>query len=132
MTTYTDAALVDTLIRNALGPGSTPELEDEQYDALVDLAMPDGIGDGESLQRAAVVGWGWKSALTADQYDLKAASGASLTRDQWFQHCLQMASAYRSGALSVDGSTVGIDLTVDPSFGVITVSQGFLTGECAS
>lgn len=128
---YTEADLVETLIQNAIGYGSTPELEDEQIEQLVSLAMPTGEGTSETLQRAAIVGWGWKSALLANQYDLKAASGASLTRHQWFDHCIQMAAAYRSGALSVDGETIGNDLD-DAGFGVVTVSSHFLTDGYAS
>lgn len=111
MTDYTDAAQVEALITSAIAhETSTPSLEDEQIEALVTIAMPDGVGTSATLQRAASAGWGWKAGITANQYDLKAASGASLTRSQWFEQCLKMAGAYASGALSVDGDTLGDNL----------------------
>ncbi len=127
MTTYTDAALVENLLKDAIGYGSTPELEDEQIERMVSLAMPDGIATGDTLQRAAVMAWGWKAGLTANQYDLKAASGASLTRSQWFEQCLAMARLYQSGVLSVDGSTLGIDLSMGDTSAEIMFTAGYLT-----
>lgn len=128
MASYTDPDAVEALVKNAIGFGSTPELDSDQIEALVAIAMPGGTGTSETLQRAAVAGWGWKAGLTSDQYDLKAASGATLTRSQWFDQCLRMAAEFGSGALSVDGEAV---VTTPSRGGVtsVTLTRGSSSGE---
>lgn len=128
MTSYTDAALVESLVKNAIGFGSTPELDGDQIASLVTIAMPGGTGTSDTLQRAAVVGWGWKAGLTADKYDLKAASGAALTRSQWMKQCLAMAEGFGAGALIVDAEA---SATTPAQGGVTSVmlSRGSTTAE---
>lgn len=104
-----DAATAERLIRNALG--GTPELSPEQYaDLLVIAVSVDDLGDpvytGAGLNRAAALGWSWKSALTADKYDLGGGTGRTLDRSQWFAHCEHMRARYASGAMSVTGETL--------------------------
>lgn len=129
MTTYSDADQVERLIKSAIAFGtSTPELEDEQITDLVAIALPGGTGTSETLQRAASAGWGWKSGITANKYDLTSASGASLTRSQWFDQCMRMSMSYASGDLSVDGEP---SVTTPSRGGItsVTLTRGGSSGE---
>lgn len=108
MTTITDAATAERLLRNALA--GTPELTTEQVADLLAVAVSlDELGDpvytGAALDRAAALGWSWKSALTADKYDLGGGPGRALSRSQWFAHCERKRAQYASGEASVVGDT---------------------------
>jgi len=128
MVSYDDPALVEALIKSAIGFGSQPDLSVAQIANLLGLAMVDGAYTSEGLQRAAVAGWSWKAGLTADRYDLAGQGGAKLTESQWHAQCRGMAMAYRTGAMSVDGLTLGTDLSEPAWGGVITIGQHFMTG----
>ena len=128
MATYTDPALVEALLTSAIGVGSDPDLSAGQISDLLGLAMVDGAYTSEGMQRAAVVGWSWKSALTADSYDLSGGTGLALKESQWHAHCVGMALAYRTGAMSVDGLTLGSDLSEPEWGGVLTVTSNWATG----
>lgn len=105
----TDPAKARRLLENALG--GQPQLTAEQFDDLISLAEVTRFVDGVpaifytdvSLNKAASAGWGWKSALTADKYDLGGGAGRSLSEQQWWDHCQQMATKYGTGILSVTG-----------------------------
>lgn len=120
--TLTDAATAKQRLTWALG--GKPTLTDEQLDELVEDARStvDGVDvwTGGALNGSAALGWAWKSALTADQYDVAGGSGKSLTRSQWHAHCRRMAAAYTAGSLSViaqnrsqDGGIGSIALTTE-------------------
>ncbi|MGB3330697.1 MAG: hypothetical protein WBA46_17175 [Thermomicrobiales bacterium] len=101
--TLTDAATAKQRLSWSLA--GKPVLTDEQIDELVADARStvDGVDvwTGSALNESAALGWAWKSALTADQYDLAGGSGKSLTRSQWHAHCRRMTAAFTSGSLSV-------------------------------
>lgn len=123
MTTYTDPAQVERLLKSAIGFPSKPELSTDQITDMVTLAGSDGTYTSEGMQRAAAQAWRWKAALTAAQYDIGGQGGAKLTRSQWFDHCTTMASLYGSGAWSVDGEAD------TAQYGGITIEEmPFLTG----
>ncbi len=128
MTTYADPALVETLLKSAIGFGSQPDLSAAQITTLVSLALVDDAYTSDGMQRAAVAGWSWKAGLTADSYDLSGGTGLALKESQWHAHCVGMAHAYRTGAMSVDGLTLGSDLSEPEWGGVITIGQHFMTG----
>lgn len=104
-----DAAQARRLLENALA--GTPQLSEQQFDDLLSLAevtkfvdeIPVIIYTDVSLNRSASAGWGWKSALTADKYELGGGNGRSLSEQQWWDHCQQMAVKYGTGILSVTG-----------------------------
>ena len=127
MATYTDAALVERLIKKGIGFGSKPDLDATAIADLINLAGSGGSWTSEGIQSAVAAGWSWKAGLTAPQYDLSGQGGAKLTRSQWHKHCRDMALLFRSGGLSVDGETLGNDL--GGTWGeVITIRSDFLTG----
>lgn len=110
----TDPVLAASLLASALG--GRPELTPDQLAQLLALAS---TTDSETevvswerrgMNRAAAIGWNWKSALLADQYDLAGGGGTSLTRSQWFDHCAKMGRAYGSGSMDVlegSGGAIG-------------------------
>lgn len=50
------------------------------------------------LNRAAARGWRWKAAKIASVYNV-SGDGRSLSRAQWFDHCLEMVKLYSSSSL---------------------------------
>lgn len=122
----TDEAQAERLLRSALG--GDPALTTEQIDDLMQIAVSlnnvtfAAEYTGANLNRAASLGWQWKSSLTANQYDLAGGGGKSLDRSQWFDHCMAMAAGYAAGTFSVLGTprrsgigmiTVGSSLSED-------------------
>ena len=108
----TDAVTARALLDAALALTSTPTLETATVDLLFGMASSEDADANTvylaaDLNRSVSLGWNLKAGLTADQYDLRAASGASLTRDQWWAHCMAMANAYGTGAMSVTGTSTG-------------------------
>ena len=105
----TDAVTARALLDAHLALTSTPTLDSATVDLLFAQASSDD--DGATVYTAADInaaisaGWNLKAGLTADQYDLRAASGAQLTRDQWWAHCMAMARAYGTGAMSILGTS---------------------------
>lgn len=103
--TVEDAALAERLLVAALG--GEPSLSASQIADLMLLASEEEDGvvvyPARRLQSAASLGWQWKSALTADKYDLGGGQGKSLTESQWFDHCMRMGAAYATGQMSVVG-----------------------------
>ena len=65
--------------------------------------------DGRSydLNGAAAHGWRELAGVKAELYKF-TADGASYDRNQWFDHCLQMANYYQSMATSAAGSGVNV------------------------
>lgn len=119
----TDPATAERLLRNALG--GKPELTAEQVADLMTIAASDVDGEtvytGPGLNKAAALGWSWKSALQASQYDLGGGQGRTLDRSQWFAHCEHMRSLYASGAASVIGDDVAPRRSGIGSIGLTTV-----------
>jgi hypothetical protein len=107
----TNAATARLLLEDALALATKPTLTTAQVDRAFALASSldtDGVTvlyTAANLNRSAAWGWNVKSGLVSDKYDLGAGSGVSLTRDQWFQHCMTMAAMYGSGAMSVTGTS---------------------------
>ena len=128
MSTYTDAAQVERLLKSAVAFGTQPDLSAAQVTDMVALALDGDAYSSEAMQRAAVTAWGWKAGLTSDRYDLGGQGGSKITESQWFDHCVMMAERFRLGFLSVDGATLGVGLDADGSGGVFTVRSTFLTG----
>jgi len=103
-----DAVTARALLEDALALTSKPTLTTAQVDRA--FALASSLNDaGEvvhisaDLNRSAAWGWNIKAGLTSDQYDLGGGE-RKLTRDQWFQHCMTLAAAYASGAMSVTGA----------------------------
>ncbi|HEU0163627.1 MAG TPA: hypothetical protein VFQ54_01210 [Thermomicrobiales bacterium] len=126
MATY-DATTARALLERAIANTSKPALDDEAVDLLLQIAASeDGSYSTEALNSAAATGWGWKSGMLADQYNLGGGSGVYLTRSQWFEQCRQIQADFASGATSVDGSGI---VSENAMIGdVITISSDFLGG----
>ncbi len=108
----TNAAVARLLLEDALALTTEPTLTTAQVTRAFSLASSlNAAGEvvyiSADLNRAAAWGWNIKSGLTSAQYDLGGGSGKTLTRDQWFQHCMTLAARYASGAMSVTGSSTG-------------------------
>lgn len=122
----TDAAMARRLIENALG--GTPQITEPQFADLLSLAevtkfvneIPVIYYTDVSLNKAVAVGWAWKSAITADKYELAGGNGRVLNEQQWWEHCLAMAEKYGLGILSVTGG--GLQATRRPT-GIRTINM---------
>lgn len=105
-----DAATARALLEDALAWETAPVLTEEQVDRA--FALASSLDDDSNtvyltanLNKAAAWGWNVKAAIaTADFETLKAASGATLSRDL-ADHCKSMALAYGTGSLSVTGDS---------------------------
>lgn len=93
------------LLRNMIAYTSAPTLPSGSDDLLLDNygAVVDAAGLLPSdanwvptwdLNNAAATGWDWKANLIADRYD-GAVDGQSLSRSQWYDHCVARAKEYR-------------------------------------
>lgn len=107
-----DQAFARRMLERAIALGTVPTLDTAAVDDLMAIAtITDGdtgapSWTGVSLNRAASIGWQWKAGLTSDQYDLGGGVGKTLSRDQWFGHCMQLAADYAIGAKGVlDGGS---------------------------
>lgn len=107
----TDAALARRFLERAIAHQTNPALDTATVDDLMTIAASldtDGVTTlytGADLNRAASMGWQFKAGLTSDQYDLGGGPGKTLTRSQWFDHCMSMSASYASGAMNVLGGT---------------------------
>lgn len=107
----TDAALARRFLERAIAHQTNPALDTATVDDLMTLATSldaDGVTPiftAADLNRAASMAWQTKAGLTSDQYDLGGGPGKTLTRSQWFDHCMQMSAAYAAGAMNVLGGT---------------------------
>ena len=107
----TNAATARLLLEDALALATKPTLSTAQVDRAFALASSldlDGVTvlyTAANLNRSAAWGWNVKAGLTSAQYDIGGQGGSTLTRDQWFQHCMTMAAMYGSGAMSVTGTS---------------------------
>lgn len=101
-----DAALARALLEAALATEAKPALTEAQVEVLLGLAGEVG-GEGaprytrEGLNRAASLGWNWKTALVSEVYEIAAGEGRSLKRQQWFDQCREMARLYGTGEMDV-------------------------------
>lgn len=103
----TDPDYAERMLRAAIG--GEPELSDNHMADLMALATSKSEDDEDiftelDLNRAASLGWQWKSGLTANQYDLGGGQGKTLDRSQWFNHCMRLAAGFADGTFSVLGS----------------------------
>lgn len=107
-----DATTARAMLEDAIALGTTPTLTTAQVDRAFALASSldtDGVTilyQAKDLNKSAAWCWNMKAGLTSDQYNLGGGSGKTLTRDQWFQHCLTMAQAYGTGVMQVTGDSV--------------------------
>lgn len=135
----TDATTARAMLEDAIALSTQPTLSTQQVDRAFALASSldtDGttiVYQAKDLNKAAAWGWNIKAGLTSNQYSLGAGTGVTLTRDQWFQHCLTMAQAYGSGIFTVTGDSLrraGIQTrglvgsNVDPTTLINTVVPG--------
>lgn len=91
-----------------VGMGDIPTISGDEFELLVDYARvrdPYGVHPADTgwtptwnLNRAAARGWKWKAGKLASQYAV-SGGGSSMSRGDWFDHCLRMADQYKSGAL---------------------------------
>jgi hypothetical protein len=100
----------ETTARNTLaemvGMDDVPTLSPAAFELLVDYARvrdPYGLHPDDSgwtatwnLHRAASRGWKWKAGKLASQYQV-SGGGQSLSRQQWWEHCIAMSDQYKSG-----------------------------------
>ncbi len=103
----TDEAYAERMLKGALG--GQPELSDPQIADLMTLATSQSEDGADvfteyDLNRAASLGWQWKSGIVTNQYDLGGGAGKTLDRSQWFNHCMRMAAGYADGTYSVLGA----------------------------
>jgi hypothetical protein len=101
-----DAALARTLLEAALATEAKPALTAAQVEVLLGMAVETGDGGAEGytregLNRAAALGWNWKTALVSEVYELSAGEGRTLKRQQWFDQCREMARLYGTGEMDV-------------------------------
>lgn len=129
MATYLAATALE-LLSAAVALEAKPTLAVDQVNLLMLIALGSESGyTSANLDRAASVGWTWKSGLTADQYEIGGGPGRTLKRAEWHDHCVAMAKLYSTGGASVDGSTL---ISETSGMGqVTTVVTPFLTsGYC--
>lgn len=126
MMVLTDAVIARRFLERALAHESKPALDAASVADLMTIAEVIDLETlavsytSYSLNKAAAVGWNWKSALTADAYDIGGGNGKTLKRDQWFEHCRTMSAAYGTGSMSVlDGGHGGSTSEIS-SIGVIS------------
>lgn len=128
----TDAAYAERMLRAALG--GEPQLSEEQIaDLMVNatsIATVDGLIVSQfterDLNRSASVGWQWKAAITANQYDLGGGAGKTLDRSEWHKHCIQQSVWFADGTYSVlGGSNVAGGSSRKGGIGVIGLTSSF-------
>jgi hypothetical protein len=67
----------------------------------------DGWEPTWDLDAAAAEGWRWKAAAIADRFGF-SADGATFSRDQQWQHCMEMAGRFGARSIrSLDTSPFG-------------------------
>lgn len=91
-----------------VGIEDVPSLSGEEFELLVIFAQirdANGVRPSDTgwvptynLARAAARGWQWKAGRIASVYNV-SGDGQSLTRAQWFDHCLAMVKLYSSSSL---------------------------------
>lgn len=118
-----DAVVARQLLERAVGMATKPTLAESDIDLLMSTVVVDGVYTSAGLNRAAALGWEWKSNMVTDQYDLGGGNGKYLTRNQWWQQCRATANAYRNGDMTVDGEAG----TGRRAFGVVAI-EGQLAG----
>lgn len=106
-----DAVTARAMLEDAIALATKPTLATAQVDRAFNLASSlDASGNvvylSKDLNKAAAWCWNIKAGLVSDQYSLGAGTGVTLTRDQWYQHCLQLAQGYGSGILTVTGDSL--------------------------
>lgn len=103
----TNPTEAEELLRAAISPDTDPVLSEDQVSRLLDLAEVNGAWSIASLNRAAVLGWEWKAAAAAANFDAGVGTGKTFALSQVYEHCLRQASRYASGQASVAGIAAG-------------------------
>lgn len=131
-----DEVLARALLEGALAIGAKPALTAAQVETLFDLAglrEPDGsvVYTRESMNRAAAMGWNWKTGLVSDVYEIAAGEGRSLKRQQWFDQCREMARLYGTGEMDVlTGASAPADPMPAGTGQVVEVRAPFMGSGC--
>jgi hypothetical protein len=117
----TDATLARALLDGALAVDAKPGLTEAQVDTLFGVAASveaDGtvVYSRTGLNRAAAMGWNWKTALVSEAYEIAAGDGRALKRQQWFDQCRELARLYGTGEMDVLTGAGGPD---DPAAGAV-------------
>ncbi len=114
MISTADPGFARRMLERAIAHQTKPTLDTAAVDDLMAIAVTSGTGGdpdvytGVGLNRAASIGWQWKSAIVSDQYDLGGGAGKTLDRSQWYSHCMRMAADFAAGAKGVlDGGAAG-------------------------
>src|SRR3712207_416967 len=81
-----DEATARRRLHSALGGGQPPELEEGEFEELVQIARENGW----DLALAERTGWDWKAAKVAGMPDSSFAEG-SMSRSQVFDMCMRKA-----------------------------------------
>lgn len=120
----TDEAFAERLLRYSLD--GEPALSEEQIADLMQIAV--SLNDvfvpeytEANLNRAASLGWQFKSALTAKQFDVGGSKTAD--RSQWHKHCVQQAADFADGTKSVLGGDNVAGGTRRSGIGVISLTS---------
>lgn len=104
------------LIEKATAWDAAPALAAADVDLLLAMATSqDGAGGDQwtvaDLNRVASLGWNWKAGTASAQFKAGVGPGKAFDLQMQYDHCVQMAAAYGSGALSVVGSADASDGT---------------------
>ena len=76
------------------------------------LLLPGATGyvptwDDAGVRGAVSLGWTWKAAKRAGEFEVSVGSGKTFKRDQVYAMCLAMARRYGGGAVSSVALTLG-------------------------
>jgi len=104
-----DETTARNMLAQMVGMDDIPTISGVDFDMLYEqhakVRDPYGLRPSDSgwtptfdLRRAAVLGWRWKAGKLASQYSV-SGDGRSLSREQWFDHCLRMAAEYATGGI---------------------------------
>lgn len=107
----TDATLARDLLQRAVAHETNPVLSVAEVDSLMTIATSldvEGVEvfTGADLNRAASLGWQWKAAKVAADFNVALPEGQRYDRAQAFEHFMDLAGQYASGAMSVLGSSL--------------------------
>lgn len=127
MAVYAEEEFVVRRIKRALAFGvTTPDLDTDDIDDLVTIAERNGTWSTSDLNAVIAQGWTNKAGLVAGQYDIGGGNGKYLKRSNWWDHCMQMANSYATGAASFDPD--GLVTATDGIGEIVTVQSHHLFG----
>ena len=113
----TDPIEAKMLLISVLRPEERPVLAADEVNRLVERAASDDGSGGtvytvRDLNRSASLGCQWKASAAAAQFEAGVGAGKTFKLNQVYDHWMQLAGLYASGAMSVVGSA-----TVDDGAG---------------